>query len=259
MKEFVTTLIKEAGSLLLIKYGPGVAASRKGEMDLVTEADLASQRLIVEAIRERYPHHAILAEEGLEVEGTEFIWLIDPLDGTINYFHGYPVFAPSIAVQRGQETILGAIYDPLRDELFYAQRGGGATLNGHRLTVSSTRSLASALLATGFPYERATLPNNNLAEFNHLIFRAQEIRRGGAATLDLAYVAAGRLDGYWEMHLNPWDWAAGALLVEEAGGRVTDLEGKPWKPSHEGLVATNGLFHEELIRELARARGSYGV
>lgn len=229
MKGFVTTLIKEAGSLLLTKYSPGVAASRKGEMDLVTEADLASQ------------------------------WLIDPLDGTINYFHGYPVFALSIALQRGQENILGAIYDPLRDELFYAQRGEGATLNGHRLTVSPTRSLASALLATGFPYERATLPNNNLAEFNHLILRAQEIRRWGAATLDLAYVAAGRLDGYWEMHLNPWDWAAGALLVEEAGGTVTDLQGEPWQSSHKGLVATNGLFHRELIKELARARGSYGV
>jgi len=251
---FLNLLAKEAGEILLANFGRAKEAARKGEIDLVTEADLASQRLIVEAIRERYPDHTILSEEALRLEGeSEFTWLIDPLDGTINYFHGYPVFAISIALKEREEITLGAVYDPLRDEFFYAQKGEGATLNDRGVRVSTTHRLIFSLLATGFPYQRAAIPDNNVPEFSRLVTRVQGIRRGGSAALDLACVAAGRLDGYWEMHLSPWDWAAGGLLVEEAGGVVTDLEGGAWSPFEKGIVATNGRIHEELISELRAA------
>jgi len=253
-KGFLNLLAKEAGEILLANLGRAKEATRKGEIDLVTEADLASQRLIVGAIQERYPDHAILSEEAPCMEGkSEFTWLIDPLDGTINYFHGYPVFAISIALKEGGEITLGAVYDPLRDEFFYAQRGEGATLNDKRIRVSTTSGLIFSLLATGFPYQRAAIPDNNVPEFSRLVTRVQGVRRGGSAALDLAYVAAGRLDGYWEMHLSPWDWAAGGLLVEEAGGVVTDLERGSWSPFKKGIIATNGWIHEELISELRAA------
>lgn len=253
-KGFLNLLAKEAGEILLANFGRAKEAAKKGEIDLVTEADLASQRLIVGAIQERYPEHSILSEEAPRVEGeSEFTWLIDPLDGTINYFHGYPAFAISIALKEKGEITLGAVYDPLRDEFFYAQKGERTTLNDKAVRVSTTYRLISSLLATGFPYQRAAIPDNNLPEFNRLVTRVQGIRRGGSAALDLAYVAAGRLDGYWEMHLSPWDWAAGGLLVEEAGGVVTDLEGESWSPLNKGLVATNGRIHEELVSELRAA------
>ncbi|HAL62320.1 MAG TPA: inositol monophosphatase [Chloroflexi bacterium] len=253
-KGFLNLLAKEAGEILLANFGRAKEAARKGEIDLVTEADLASQRLIVEAIRQRYPDHTILSEEAPRLEGkSEFTWLIDPLDGTINYFHGYPAFAISIALKEREEITLGAVYDPLRDEFFYAQKGEGATLNDKGVKVSTTHRLISSLLATGFPYQRVAIPDNNVPEFSRLVTRVQGIRRGGSAALDLAYVAAGRLDGYWEMHLSPWDWAGGGLLVEEAGGVVTDLEGGPWSPFKRGIVATNGRIHEELISELKAA------
>lgn len=253
-KGFLKSLAQEAGEILLADFGRAKEAARKGEIDLVSEADLASQRLIVAAIRERYPDHAILSEEAPRVEGkSDFTWLIDPLDGTINYLHGYPVFAISIALQERAEIALGAVYDPLRDEFFYAEKGKGATLNDKRIRVSTTYRLISSLLATGFPYQRVAIPDNNLAEFSRLVTRVQGVRRGGSAALDLAYVAAGRLDGYWEMHLSPWDWAAGGLLAEEAGGVVTDLQGGRWAPFKRGIVATNGRIHEELISELKAA------
>jgi len=220
----------------------------------VTEADLASERLIVEAIRDRYPDHTILSEEAPHVEEeSEFTWLIDPLDGTINYFHGYPTFAISMALKRGEKITLGAVYDPLRDEFFYAQKGEEATLNDKEIRVSATDRLISSLLATGFAYQRATILDDNIPEFSRLVTRVQGMRRGGSAALDLAYVAAGRLDGYWEMHLSPWDWAAGGLLVEEAGGVVTDLEAGAWSPFKKGIIATNGRIHEELVSELRAA------
>ncbi len=250
-KGFLKILTKEAGEILLAKFGRAKEVTRKGEIDLVTEADLTSQRLIVEAIRERYPDHGILSEEAPRVEGeSEFTWLIDPLDGTINYLHGYPAFAISIALKEREKITLGAVYDPLRDEFFYTQKGEGATLNDKGVRVSATHRLIFSLLATGFPYQRAAIPDNNVPEFSRLVTRVQGIRRGGSAALDLAYVAAGRLDGYWEMHLSPWDWAAGGLLVEEAGGVVTDLENGLWSPFRKGIIATNGRIHEELISEL---------
>jgi myo-inositol-1(or 4)-monophosphatase len=239
------------------------------EIDLVTEADLASERLIVDAIRARFPEHSILSEEGLgdleaHAESAANLWLVDPLDGTVNYAHGFPFWSVSIALAERGQVVLGVSYDPVRDEIFWAERGGGAwrqdaasrTGDKERLQVSSADRLRDALLATGFAYKRATLgaTQNNLAEFDAMMPRVQGVRRAGTAVLDMAYVAGGRLDGYWEMHLNPWDWAAGWLLVEEAGGTVTDLEGNRWSLGKKALVASNGQLHDKLLEVFERAR-----
>jgi myo-inositol-1(or 4)-monophosphatase len=252
MKDFAIELAKEAGQVLMDHLKRrSVVASKSSEIDLVTEADLASEKLIVETIRRRYPEHSISSEEGLgEEQAGEFLWLIDPLDGTTNYAHGYPVFCVSIALQRAGETVLGVTYDPVRDELFWAEQGQGAYCNGQRLSVSDTVSLKRSLLATGFPYARASIEDNNVAEFGRLMPRVQGVRRGGAATLDMAYVAAGRLDGYWEFYLSPWDWAAGDLSVREAGGRTSQVSGQPWRLRSGNMVASNGLLHEELLAAL---------
>jgi myo-inositol-1(or 4)-monophosphatase len=252
MKDFVVELAKEAGQVLMDHFERRLAVETKSsEIDLVTEADVASEKLIVEAIRERYPEHGILSEEGLGKEQAgEFLWLVDPLDGTVNYAHGYPVFCVSIALQREGQTVLGVIYNPVGDELFCAEKDQGAYCNKRRLSVSGVVGLRRSLLATGFPYARASIEDNNLAEFGRVMPRVQGVRRGGAATLDMAYVAAGRLDGYWEFHLSPWDWAAGDLLVREAGGRTSDVSGQPWRLRSNNMVATNGLLHEELLATL---------
>ena len=252
MKDFAVELAKEAGQILMDHFERRLAVeSKSSEIDLVTEADVASEKLIVEAIRKWYPEHSILSEEGLsEEQAGEFLWLVDPLDGTTNYAHGYPIFCVSIALQRGGETTLGVTYDPVGDELFWAGRDQGAYCNGRRLSVSGTDSLRRSLLATGFPYARASIEDNNVAEFGRVMPRVQGVRRGGAATLDMAYVAAGRLDGYWEFLLSPWDWAAGDLLVRESGGRTSDVLGHPWRLRSNNMVATNGLLHEELLATL---------
>ncbi|MFQ5596113.1 MAG: inositol monophosphatase family protein [Anaerolineae bacterium] len=256
MLEFVTGIVRAAGQLIHENYEQVHRINRKSsEIDLVTEVDLAVEQLLVSAILERFPGHAILSEEGHGVQQTsDYLWVLDPLDGTVNYAHGFPIFAVSVAVQQRDETILGVIYDPLRDEMFAAEKGAGATRNDQPIHVSATDRLQDALLATGFPYDRATRSDNNVAEFNHLITRVQGIRRAGAATLDMAYLAAGRLDGYWEQHLSPWDWAAGVLLVAEAGGVITDFDGGPWGLDTVKIVVTNGRIHEELLRGL----GMYG-
>ena len=252
MKDFAVEMAKEAGQILMDHFERRLAVeSKSSEIDLVTEADVASEKLIVEAIRERHPEHSILSEEGLgEEQAGEFLWLIDPLDGTTNYAHGYPVFCVSIALQREEETVLGVTYDPVRDELFCAERDQGAYCNGRRLSVSDTDSLRRSLLATGFAYTRASIEDNNVAEFGRIMPQVQGVRRGGSAALDMAYVAAGRLDGYWEFHLSPWDWATGDLLVREAGGRTSDVSGQPWRLKSSNMVATNGLLHEELLAVL---------
>lgn len=255
LRPFLEELVKEAGGILMRNFGLRQPANKKGAIDLVTQTDLESERVLVGAIRERYPNHRILAEEGERPEGRgEHLWLIDPLDGTVNYVHGYPAFSITLALRHEDETLVGAVYDPLLDEFFYAERGAGATLNGAPLRVSPTERLQEALLATGFAYQRASLPDNNIAEFSRLVLRVQGMRRGGSAALDLAHVAAGRLDGYWEMHLEPWDWAAGQVLVEEAGGKVSDLESGPWSPFLGEMAASNGHIHDELLGELASAR-----
>lgn len=252
--DFAIDTARAAGQVLRERFRQHhTVTSKSSPVDLVTEADLASEQLIVDRIRRRFPDHAILAEEGSSGEHrAPYRWLIDPLDGTTNYAHGFPVWSVVIALAQGDDVLLGVAYDPLRDELFTAGRGIGAFLDGQRLRVSPTPRLGESLLATGFPYSRATEAQNNLGPFNHLMPRVRGVRRGGSAALDLAYVAAGRLDGYWEFWLNPWDWAAGALMVREAGGTVTDVAGEFWRPGMLSLVATNGHVHSELLDAVSK-------
>ena len=258
--DFALRTARRAGQLLCEFYHQHHTVSRKtSEIDLVTEADLASEWLIVEAIRARFPDQAILSEEGLGdlqriTSGMSYLWIVDPLDGTVNYAHGYPVWGVSLALARQGQVVLGVTYDPLRDEIFWTERGRGAWFSGEPMHVSAATRLRDALVATGFAYERATLADNNLAEFGAVMPRVQGARRAGAAVLDLAHLAAGRLDAYWEMHLQPWDWAAGWLLIEEAGGRVTDMRGEPWSLGTKDMVASNGLLHDQLLALLNGAR-----
>lgn len=255
-------IARRAGALLCEGWGAVENIGYKGEIDLVTERDRASEALIVTALREAFPDHYIHAEEGGETaEGkSDWAWLVDPLDGTTNYAHGFPVFAVSLAAAYRGRMEVGVIYDPLREECFTARRGGGAALNGSPVHVSTTDTLRRSLLATGFPYDVWTSPENNLDHFANFVLRAQGVRRPGAATIDLAYVACGRLDGFWELKLHVWDVAAGALLVEEAGGRISDAEGCPDIYSTTDLipsiVASNGRIHEEMLAVLALGEGA---
>lgn len=250
-----------AGDVLRRSFASGVRVRHKGEIDLVTDADLASEAAIIGGIKGRFPDHAILAEEsGAGGEG-DTRWIIDPLDGTVNFAHGIPHFCVLLAVQQrrpdgGYATTIGVAYDPMRNELFVAERGKGASLNGKPIRVSQTATLIAAMGVTGFHYDRlrGTIPDNH-AEFCAMNLVTQGIRRFGSAGLDLAYVAAGRYDLYWEYGLKPWDLSAGALMVIEAGGRVSDLEGKAIDPGLGGVVlATNGLTHDATVRALADAR-----
>lgn len=255
MLNFAIELALRAGSLLRAGLATERTYESKGYADVVTDIDKASEALIVGAIGARFPDHAIVAEEGGAAVGAgEYQWLIDPLDGTLNYLHGNPVFCVSLGLLRRGELHIGVVYDPCRDELFAAERGGGARLNGRPLRVSRTQTLARSLLTTGFPYNRFSNPDNNLREHNHLLLRCQDVRRPGSAALDLCAVAAGRSDAHWELGLSPWDVAAGALIVLEAGGAVTDWRDQPWRPGEARMVASNGAIHDELLRELAQAR-----
>src|SRR5262245_51029561 len=256
MLNFAIQTAREAGRILAERFGRTIEITNKSELDLVTESDLASERLIIERIRTYYPRHAILAEESGASEPSDreqrsdWLWIIDPLDGTTNYAHGYPCFCVSIALAHQGRMEVGVVYDPLRDEVFAAERGQGAALNGRRVRVSPTPNLASALLCTGFPYdvrERSEFARH----FANFIMHAQGVRRDGAAALDLAYVAAGRFDGFWEEGLKPWDVAAGSLLIEEAGGRVSNYRGGPMNIYQPPILASNGLVHEEMMRVLS--------
>ena len=252
-RDFVTSLCKEAGRIAVERWGTPLQVTRKGEVDLVTDVDLELEELIEKGITRRFPEHIVLGEEGKQEERpqeAEYLWLVDPLDGTTNYVHGHPCFCVSLAMAHRGEVLLGCVYDPLRNELFYSTRGDGATLNGAQIRVSSTDSLISSLLCTGFPYERASLTDSNVIHLGKLINRIQGVRRGGSLALDLAYVAAGRLDGHWEFHVKPWDTAAGGLLVEEAGGRISGVEEERWSPFDSDVVATNGEIHEALLAVL---------
>jgi myo-inositol-1(or 4)-monophosphatase len=223
----------------------------KGESNLVTEVDRACEDMIVAAIRTAFPDHDFLAEENTYAQaGSAFRWIIDPLDGTTNYAHGFPWFCVSIALEVEGEVRLGAIYHPMMDELFTAVRGEGAFLNGRAIRVSRREPLKGCLLATGFPYDRTRDNENNFANFVDFQMAARAVRRAGAAALDLAYVAAGRLDGYWEVKLKPWDVAAGQLLVTEAGGRVTNHAGEPYSVYDHRILASNGHIHDEMVAVL---------
>jgi myo-inositol-1(or 4)-monophosphatase len=251
---FAIQTARDAGRVLAEKFGRAIQISNKGDIDLVTEADLASEQLIVERIRSYHPRHAILTEEAgaLAAIGgarSEYKWIIDPLDGTTNYAHGYPCFCVSVALEHEGRVVVGVVYDPIRDELFAAERGGGATLNGRRVRVSEIGELNSALVCTGFPYdvrERGDFARH----FRDFILRAQSVRRDGAAALDLANVACGRFDGFYEEGLRPWDVAAGVLLVEEAGGRITHYDGSTFDIYSQRLASSNGLIHEAMLEVL---------
>jgi myo-inositol-1(or 4)-monophosphatase len=249
---FAIQTAREAGQILAERFGRAIKITPKGVIDIVTEADLAAEKLIIERIKSHYPRHAILSEEAGAVttvagDGGEWRWVIDPLDGTTNYSHGYPCFCVSVALERvGHGIALGVVYDPTRDELFAAERGEGATLNGRRIRVSEVDDLNRALLCTGFPYNVREV-SEFARHFVSFVMNAQAVRRDGAAALDLAYVACGRFDAFYEDGLRPWDVAAGTLLVEEAGGRVTHYDGSPFDTYTPPLAASNGLVHDALL------------
>jgi myo-inositol-1(or 4)-monophosphatase len=253
---------RAAGEVLLGFVGRALEVRHKGAVDLVTEADRASEDRIVSIVRERFPEHAILAEEGGGGEaagGAEFLWVVDPLDGTTNFAHGLPIWSVSIGVVRRGVIVAGVVFDPTRGECFRAARGEGAWLDGRRIRVSRASSLDQALLVTGFPYDVRSSAVNNLDHFGNFLIRARAVRRLGSAALDLAYVACGRFDGFWELKLHAWDMAAGALLVEEAGGTVTRFGGEALDLFGEEIVAASPslvpAMREVLLRGARPLRG----
>jgi myo-inositol-1(or 4)-monophosphatase len=244
-------IAREAGGLLATYFERRVNFELKGEFDLVTEADRASEALVVERLRGHFPNHRIVAEEGgSHPGGAEFCWYVDPLDGTTNFAHGFPVYNITLALERNGEMICGVIFDPSRNELFTTERGGGAYLNNHRIHVSRAARVEDSLVATGFP-SRKRHQNINVHFYYQLAMTSHGVRRAGSAALDLAYVACGRLDGFWEFGLNPWDCAAGILLVEEAGGRCSDMHGGRPDVRAPHVLADNGLIHDEMLRLFA--------
>lgn len=253
MLNFAIQTARDAGRILADRLGRTIQITNKGDINLVTEADLAAEHLIIERIQSYHPSHTILAEESGEtvtIGGrSEWKWIVDPLDGTTNFAHGYPCFCVSIALEREGVLVIGVIYDPNRDELFAAERGVGATLNNRSIRVSETFDLNRALLGTGFPYD--VRQRVEFARHLHgFIMNAQGVRRDGSAALDLAYVACGRFDGFWEEGLNPWDVAAGVLLIEEAGGRVSRYDGNALDIYTPPILASNGLIHDAMMRVL---------
>jgi myo-inositol-1(or 4)-monophosphatase len=250
----------EAGALIYGYFERGVTTEYKGEVDVVTEADRASEKLITQRLSAVFPAHGVYGEEGVRQRlDSEYRWYVDPLDGTTNFAHGFPVFSvslglehrpPGLAPGEDGELTAAVVYDPTRNELFAAEKGRGAWLNGRRVHVSGTQHLAEALLATGFP-SRKRHANPNIHFYQELTLRSHGVRRAGSAALDLAYIACGRLDAFWEFNLNPWDTAAGALLILEAGGQITRFDGAPFRLDSSEILATNGLLHRELTTQFA--------
>ena len=247
--ETAAEIAREAGALLATYFERRVAYELKGEFDLITEADRSSERLVVEKLRSYFPSHGIVAEEGGGHAGSsEYRWYVDPLDGTTNFAHSFPMFNVTLGLERSGEVIAGVIYDPLRQEMFSAERGGGAYLNNRRIHVSNTARLADSLGSTGFP-SRKRSHNVNIHFYYQLAMASHGVRRTGSAALDLAYVASGRLDFFWEFGLKPWDQAAGTLLVEEAGGKISDMSGHSHSiTKSDHVLADNGALHEEVVR-----------
>jgi myo-inositol-1(or 4)-monophosphatase len=255
----MSAIAREAGALLMHYFHQHLKIEYKGEADLVTAADRAAEVLIRDRIRQQWPGHDVLGEEqGLSDQGSEYRWYVDPLDGTTNFAHGYPVFCVSLGLERlvperrssGQpgERVAAVIYDPTRDELFSAEQGRGAQLNGKTIHVSKTATLRESLLATGFPSQKRH-KNPNIFFYHQITLHTHGVRRAGSAALDLCNVACGRYDGFWEFNLNPWDTAAGVLIVEEAGGKVTRFDGAPFEINSRETVASNGVIHGAILRE----------
>jgi myo-inositol-1(or 4)-monophosphatase len=250
---------REAGAFLKSSVGRVKhIETKRGEVrNMVSEIDRGSEQIIINRIRRQFPSHAILAEESGALDtAAEYRWVIDPLDGTTNFLHAVPIFSVTIAVERKGEIVAGVVYDPNLDELFTAEKGSGAFLNGQRVAVSQTPELIHSLLVTGFPYDIAKNPDHPADHFVNFLMEGQGIRRLGSAALDLSYVAAGRFDGFWEVELQPWDMAAGALFVREAGGRVTDFSGAPSTIDKKNVLASNGIVHDAMLRVLAKAARS---
>jgi myo-inositol-1(or 4)-monophosphatase len=247
---------RDAGRIQLDSYGRSIDVSHKGVINLVTEVDRRCEEAIVGRLGRAFPDHALLAEEGgVTGKASAYRWIVDPLDGTTNFAHGYPKFCVSIALEHRARVVLGVVLDPVLDEEFIAVRGGGATLNGRRIGVSARGELLQCLLSTGFAYDIRENPDNNLDYWRAFILSARGVRRDGAAALDLCYTAMGRFDGFWELQLKPWDVAAGALMVREAGGRVTDFGGCATETEGARIVASNGVIHDSML-EIIRKVGA---
>ena len=245
----ISEIAREAGALLMGYFHRRVKIEYKGDVDLVTEADRQSEALILSRIREEWPSHDVMGEEGSRIQtGSDYLWYIDPLDGTTNFAHGFPVFCVSIALEHKGIRVAGAVFDPTRDELFAAELGRGAYLNHSRITVSKIDNLAECLVATGFPSHKRH-KNPNIFFYHQITLRTHGVRRAGSAALDLCSVAAGRVDGFWEFNLNPWDTAAGVLIAEEAGGRVSRFDGSSFQIDSRETLASNGLVHNALLAE----------
>ena len=254
---FLSTAVEavvRAGELQMAKFGTGIRVDKKGAIDLVTEVDLEVERMFRAMIAERYPEHDVLAEEmGGSSRGARHRWVFDPLDGTTNFAHGVPIFCASLALEIDGEAVVAAVYDPNRRELFTAEAGVGSWLNGTRLQVSANATVLESMLVTGFPYNIHQKADEFLKVFGQVLREARAIRRLGSAAIDICWVAAGRMDGFWEASLKPWDTRAAALILEEAGGRVTGMDGETWQPDAGHIVATNGLIHDEVLRIISPA------
>ncbi len=248
-------IAQEAGKALREEMERPPTIAYKGDFDLVTQADRRSEAVIVSRLQEHFPDHAVAAEEGTGKDSeSEYCWHVDPLDGTTNFAHGYPCFCVSMALARGEELLLGVIYNPVYNELFTAARGEGATFNGRKIQCSKIDAVRNSLLCTGFPnHNRQSNPNFHF--YWDFTLRSHGVRRDGSAALDLAYVAMGRFDGFWEFGLNPWDTAAGVVLVEEAGGNVTDMQGRPYVLGGASILASNAIIHEEMIGVITEVAG----
>jgi len=239
---------QKAGRILKENIDKSSKIFFKGTVDLVTNFDNQSQKEIFKHLSSCFPGHDFLAEEGLsKQEGSGFRWIIDPLDGTTNYAHNFPIFCVSIALERKGEVVLGVVYDPMRKEMFSAIKGEGAFLNGKKIKVSSVDDLDKSLIATGFPYDIRVSEANNIVHFNNFLIRVQGIRRCGSAAMDLCYVACGRFDGFWELKLQPWDMAAGALIAQEGGGLISDFKNREFSIFDSEILATNGLIHQQMV------------
>jgi myo-inositol-1(or 4)-monophosphatase len=252
-------MAREAGALLMEYFHQRVKIEYKGDVDLVTIADRKSEALILERIRKQFPSHDVMGEEGTRIEtGSDYKWYVDPLDGTTNFAHGYPVFCVSLGVEYRKQRIAAVVYDPTRDEMFVAEKGAGARLNDQSIHVSSTTELGQCLIATGFPSQKRH-KNPNIYFYHQLTLRTHGVRRAGSAALDLCNVASGRFEGFWEFNLNPWDTAAGVLIVEEAGGKVSDFSGGEFQIASRETLATNGLIHQALLHEFQQILAGRGL
>lgn len=250
------TIAREAGEIQMQSLTAPKQITFKGnKLNVVTQVDHACEKLIVTFLKEQFPDHDILAEEGSNKDThSEWLWIIDPLDGTLNYSHGYPLFAVSIALQHKGETVVGVVYEPNLDEMFVAEKGGGALCNDKPIRVSAVNDLQCSLLSTGFAYNVQDTELNNLDHFANFIMNTQAVRRDGVASTDVCYVACGRFDGFWELFLKPWDIAAAVLILQEAGGKVTMLNGTPINIFKDEIVASNGLLHEPMLKVLAKGK-----